>query len=60
MAWLIGCFTLFAGVSKLVFGLRTQNFLPNNGTRVLMGVVDIMFGMFLIEIPIKQLLGGES
>lgn len=48
MAWLIGCFTLFAGISKLVFGLRTQNFLPNSGTQVLMGVVDIMFGIFFL------------
>lgn len=48
MAWLIGCFTLFAGISKLVFGLRTQNFLPNNGTRVLMGVIDIIFGLFFL------------
>lgn len=48
MAWLIGCFTLFAGISKLAFGLRTQNFLPNSGTQVLMGVVDIMFGVFFL------------
>ena len=48
MAWLIGFLTLLAGVSKLVFGLRTQNFLPNSGTRILTGVFDVILGIFLL------------
>ena len=48
MAWLIGILTLLSGVSKLVFGLRTQNFLPNSGTRILTGVLDVMFGVFFL------------
>ena len=34
-AWLIGCFTLFAGIAQLVFTFRTQAFLPNSGSRML-------------------------
>ena len=48
MAWLIGILTLLSGISKLVFGLRTQNFLPNSGTRILTGVIDVMFGIFFL------------
>ena len=48
MAWLIGFLTLFSGISKLVFGLRTQNFMPNSGTRVLTGVFDVLFGIFML------------
>ena len=48
MAWLIGLLTLLSGISKLVFGLRTQNFLPNSGTRILTGVIDVMFGIFFL------------
>ena len=48
MAWLIGVLTLLSGISKLVFGLKTQNFLPNSGTRILTGVIDVMFGIFFL------------
>lgn len=48
MAWLIGFLTLLSGISKLVFGLRTQNLLPNSGTRVLTGVFDVLLGIFLL------------
>lgn len=34
-AWVLGCFTLIAGISKLIFTFRTQAFLPNSGTRAL-------------------------
>ena len=48
MAWLIGVLTLLSGISKLIFGLKTQNFLPNSGTRILTGVLDVMFGIFFL------------
>ena len=47
-AWLLGCFTLFAGISKLVFTLKTQRFMPNSGTRMLSALLDIFFGCFFL------------
>ena len=47
-AWLLGCFTLIAGISKLVFTFKTQAFLPNSGTRVLSALLDIFFGCFFL------------
>ena len=48
MAWLIGLFTLMSGFSKLFFGLKTQNELPNSGTRILTGLLDVIFGIFFL------------
>lgn len=47
-AWVLGCFTLFAGISKLVFTLKTQAFIPNSGTRILSALLDIFFGCFFL------------
>ena len=47
-AWLIGCFTLLSGISRLVFTFRTERFMPNSGTRVLTGVFDVLFGIFML------------
>lgn len=47
-AWMIGCFTLFAGVSRLVFTIRTQAFLPNSGTRMLSALLQIVIGIFFL------------
>jgi uncharacterized membrane protein HdeD (DUF308 family) len=47
-AWVLGCFTLIAGVSKLIFTFKTQAFLPNSGTRALSAVLDIFFGCFFL------------
>ena len=47
-AWVLGCFTLIAGISKLVFTFRTQAFLPNSGTRALSAILDIFFGCFFL------------
>lgn len=47
-AWVLGCLTLFAGLSKLVFTLNTQAFLPNSGTRMLSALLDIFFGCFFL------------
>ena len=47
-AWVLGCLTLISGISKLVFTLKTQHFLPNSGTRMLSGLIDIMFGCFIL------------
>ena len=47
-AWLIGLFTLFAGVSKLMFTLRTQAFLPNSGTRALSAILEIIIGIIFL------------
>lgn len=50
-AWILGCFTLIAGVSKLIFTLQTQAFMPNSGTRMLSALLDIFFGCcFLFNI----------
>lgn len=47
-AWLIGLFTLIAGISKLVFALKTQLFLPNSGTRALSGLMEIIIGIIFL------------
>lgn len=47
-AWILGCITLFAGISKLVFVFRTQSFMPNSGTRLLVALLDIIFGCFFL------------
>ena len=47
-AWVLGCLTLIAGITKLVFTLRTQAFLPNSGTRMLSALLDIFFGCFFL------------
>lgn len=47
-AWLLGCLTLIAGISKLIFTFRTQAFLPNSGTRALSAILDIFFGCFFL------------
>ena len=47
-AWVLGCLTLLAGLSKLVFTLNTQAFLPNSGTRMLSALLDIFFGCFFL------------
>jgi len=51
-AWLLGCFTLLAGISKLAFTLRTQSFMPNSGTRMLSALFDIVFGCFFLFHPL--------
>ena len=47
-AWVLGCFTLLTGISKLVFTLKTQAFIPNSGTRMLSALLDIFFGCFFL------------
>ena len=47
-AWLIGCFTLFAGISKLIFTFRTEKFLPNSGSRMLSAIFQILLGIFFL------------
>ena len=47
-AWLIGCLTLFAGISKLVFTFRTQAFLPNSGSRMLSAILQIILGFIFL------------
>ena len=47
-AWMLGCFTLITGISKLVFTFKTQAFLPNSGTRTLSALLDIFFGCFFL------------
>ena len=48
-AWLIGLFTLLSGISKTVFSIRTRYFLPNTGMRILSGLMQIIFGMILLN-----------
>ena len=47
-AWLIGCFTLVSGLSKLVFAIRTRFLLPNTGMRILSALLQIMIGFFFL------------
>ena len=47
-AWVLGCFTLAAGIAKMVFTFKTQAYLPNSGTRMLSAVLDIIFGLFFL------------
>ncbi len=48
MAWLIGCFTLVAGISKLIFTFRTEAFLPNSGSRLLSAILQIILGVIFL------------
>lgn len=47
-AWLIGCFTLFSGLFKLIFTFRTERFLPNSGSRMLSAILQILLGIFFL------------
>ena len=47
-AWLIGCLTLFSGISKMIFTFRTQAFMPNSGSRMLSGLLQILLGIFFL------------
>ena len=47
-AWMIGCATLVAGISRLVFTFRTQAFLPNSGSRMLSSILLIILGFIFL------------
>lgn len=47
-AWIIGCFTLFSGISRLMFTFRTERFLPNSGTRLLSALLQILLGILFL------------
>ena len=47
-AWMIGCFTLFSGISQLIFTFKTQAFLPNSGTRMLSSILQIVLGLIFL------------
>ena len=47
-AYVLGFLTLFTGISKLLFTFKTQAFMPNSGTRMLMGLLDVFFGCFFL------------
>jgi uncharacterized membrane protein HdeD (DUF308 family) len=47
-AWTIGCFTLMAGIFKLVFTFKTQRFLPNSASRVLSAILEIVIGLIFL------------
>lgn len=47
-AWLIGCFTLVSGISRLVFTFRTERFMPNSGTRMLSAILQILIGIIFL------------
>lgn len=48
-AWLIGCFTVFSGIAKLVFTFKTQSFMPNSGTRMLSGLFQVIIGLIFLS-----------
>ena len=47
-AWLIGCFTLVSGISRLAFTFRTERYLPNSGTRMLSALLQIFIGILFL------------
>ena len=47
-AWLLGILTLLAGISKLMFTFKTQAFMPNSGSRMLISLLEIFFGCFFL------------
>lgn len=47
-AWIIGCITLLAGISKLIFVFRTRFFLPNSGSRALSALLEIILGIIFL------------
>lgn len=48
-AWILGLLTLFTGISKMIFVFRTQSFMPNSGSRILIALLEIFFGFFLLS-----------
>jgi len=48
-AWLIGLITLISGLMMLLFTFRTQMFLPNSGTRMLSGLLQMFLGIFFLS-----------
>lgn len=47
-AWLIGCFTLVSGISRMIFTFRTEAFMPNSGTRMLSALLQILLGIMFL------------
>lgn len=47
-AWVIGLLTLFSGIFKMVFTFRTQSFLPNSASRILIALLEVFFGCFFL------------
>lgn len=48
-AWMIGIFTMLSGLFTLMFTFRTQHFLPNSGTRMLSGLLQMFLGLFFLS-----------
>lgn len=51
-AVILGFVALASGISKMVFTIRTQAFLPNSGSRALSALLDIFIGLFLLFHPV--------
>lgn len=47
-AWIIGCFTLISGTSRMIFTFRTERYLPNSGTRLLSAILQILVGIIFL------------
>ena len=47
-AWILGLLTLFAGITRMVFTFKTQAFMPNSASRVLISLLEIFFGLFFL------------
>ncbi|MCR5014652.1 MAG: DUF308 domain-containing protein [Bacteroidales bacterium] len=47
-AWLIGLLTLLSGITTMVFTFKTQLFLPNSGSRMLSGLLQVLLGFFFL------------
>lgn len=47
-AQILGIGLIVTGITEMVFTFRTQAFLPFSGTRMLSGLLDILFGCFIL------------
>lgn len=47
-ARILGIALIVTGITEMVFTFRTQAFLPFSGTRMLSGLLDILFGCFIL------------
>ena len=47
-AQILGIALIVTGITEMVFTFRTQAFLPFSGTRMLSGLLDILFGCFIL------------
>ena len=48
VAIFLGCLAVLSGIAKMVFTFRTEHFMPNSGTRMLTGLMQIIIGIIIL------------